>query len=94
MDDNDKKLYECNRKTIGITIVYPVERYKNTSRERLEIVCFYQSRSGQFIHNCRGVSIESLIERIKLVWRIDPLSDYAFHGVSTIVVFRFYYIIY
>ena len=40
---DDKNLYEYSKKVLEIDLVCPVERYKNTSKKRLEIVCFYQS---------------------------------------------------
>ena len=67
-------------------LVCPVERYKNTSKKRLELVCFYQSGLGQsIIYNQRGISIEPLIEHIKSVFRIDPLPVRGFHAVSALV---------
>ena len=63
-----------------------VERYKITPKERLELVCFYQSVLGQNIYNQRGISIEPLIEHIKSVFRIDPLPARGFHTVSAIVL--------
>jgi hypothetical protein len=81
-----KKLYEYSKKTFGIDIVCPVERYESTSKERLEIVCFYQSALGQAIYDRRGISIEPLIEHIKSVFRIDPLPVRGFNPVSAIVL--------
>ena len=83
---DDKKLYEYSKKTLGIDLVCPVERYENTSKERLELVCFYQSVLGQAIYSHRGISIEPLIEHIKSVFRIDPLSVRGLHTVSAIVL--------
>ena len=40
---DDNNLYKYSKKVLGIDLVCPVERYKSTSKERLEIVCFYQS---------------------------------------------------
>ncbi len=70
---DDKKLYEYSKKTLKIDLVCPVERYKGTSKKRLELVCFYESVLGQAIYNQRGISIEPLIEHIKSVFRIDQL---------------------
>ena len=83
---DDRKLYEYSRKALGIGLVCPVERYKNTPKYRLDIVCFYQSTSGQSIYNQRGISVEPLIEHIKSVFRIDPLPARGFHKVSSIVL--------
>ena len=46
-----KKLYEYSKKALGIDLVCPVERYKSTSKKRLEIVCFYESEIGQSIYS-------------------------------------------
>jgi hypothetical protein len=84
---DDKKLYEYSKKTLGIDLVCPIERYESTSKKRLEFVCFYQSIVGQAIYNRRRISIEpSLIEHIKSVFRIDPLPVYGFQSVSAIVL--------
>jgi hypothetical protein len=64
-----------------------VERYKSTSKEILELVCFYESALGQAtIYNQRRISIEPLIEHVKTVFRIDPLSVREFQSVSAIVL--------
>ncbi len=81
-----KKLYEYSKKTFGIDLVCPVERYESTSKKRLELVCFYQSALGHAIYNKRGISVEPLIEHIKSVFRIDPLPVRGFHAVSAIVL--------
>ena len=74
------------KRHLGMDLVCPVERYKNTSKKRLELVCFYQSALGQSIYNQRGISIEPLIEHIKSVFRIDPLPVRGFHAVSAVVL--------
>ncbi len=81
-----KKLYEYSKKTLGIDLVCPVERYESTSKKRLELVCFYQSVLGQTIYTKRRTSIEPLIEHIKSVFRIDPLPARGFHKASAIVL--------
>jgi hypothetical protein len=62
-------------------VVCPLERYKITSKERLELVCFYESKLGKNVYSQRRISIEPLIEYIKSVFRIDPLSVHGFHDV-------------
>ena len=52
----DKKLYEYSKKVLGIDLVCPVERYENTPKKRLELVCFYQSTLGQAIYSRRRIS--------------------------------------
>ena len=81
-----RKLYEYSKKVLGIDLVCPVERYKSTSKKRLEIVCFYQSTLGQAIYSQRRISIEPSIEHIKSVFRIDPLPERGFRKVSAIVL--------
>jgi hypothetical protein len=84
---DDKKLYEYSKKALGMALVCPLERYENTSKKRLEIVCFYDSQIGQAIYSRRRISIEpSLIEHIKSVFKIDPLSTRGLHKVSAIVL--------
>jgi len=62
---DDKELYEYSKKVLGIDLVCPVERYKSTSKKRLDLVCFYESEIGQAIYSHRRISIEPLIEHIK-----------------------------
>ncbi len=80
-----KKLYEYS-KELGIDMICPIKRYKSTSKKRLELVCFYQSTLEKAIYNQRRISIEPLIEHIKSVFRIDPLSVQGFHVVSAIIL--------
>jgi hypothetical protein len=67
-------------------LVCPLERYKITSKERLELVCFYESKLGKNVYSQRRISIEPLIDYIKSVFRIDPLSVHGFHAVYAIVL--------
>ncbi len=83
---DDKKLYEHSKKVLGIDLVCPVERYKSTPKKRLELVCFYESALGQSVYSQRRISIESLIEHIKSVFKIDPLPAHGFHKISAIVL--------
>ena len=83
---DDKKLYRYSKKALRVDLVCPLERYENTSKKRLELVCFYQSILGQAIYSQRRISIEPLIEHIKSVFRIDPLPVHRVHRVSAIVL--------
>jgi hypothetical protein len=79
-----KELYDYS-KSIGNRLgLSSVERYKSTSKKRLELVCFYESSLGQTIYNRRRISIEPLIEHIKSVFRIDPLRVRGFYTVFAI----------
>jgi hypothetical protein len=83
---DDKNLYKYSKKVLEIDLVCPVERYKSTSKARLELVCFYQSDLGQAIYSQRRISIEPLIEHLKYGFRIDPLPTRGLHTVSAIVL--------
>jgi len=80
-----KELYEYS-KGLGIVLVCPLLKDMKDSKKRLELVCFYQSALVQAIYSQRRISIEPLIERIKSVFRIDPLSVCGFQPVSAIVL--------
>ena len=81
---DDQKLYELSR-DLGFQLVCPVRRYKNTTKERQELVDFYQSALGQAIYSKRGISIEPLIEHIKSVFRIDPVPTRGYDKATYIV---------
>jgi hypothetical protein len=83
---DDKKLYEYSKKALGMDLVCPLERYENTPKKRLELLCFYNSVLGQAIYNQRRISVEPLIEHIKSVFRLDHLPARGFHKVSAIVL--------
>jgi hypothetical protein len=85
-DYDDKKLYGHSKKVLGIDLVCPVERYENTPKKRLELVCFYKSALGQAIYSQRRISIGPLIEHIKSVFRNGSLPTRGFHKVSAIVL--------
>ncbi len=82
---DDKNLYKYRKKVLGIDVVCPVERYKSTSKKRLELVCFYQSALGQAIYSQRNIR-RAVDRHIKSVFRIDPLPVRGFHKVSAIVL--------
>ena len=69
---DDQNLYDLSM-DLGFQLVCPVRRYKNTPQERINLIDFYESALGQTIYSKRSTSIESIIEHIKLVFRIDPL---------------------
>jgi hypothetical protein len=69
---DDHKLYDLS-KGMGFQLVCPVQRYENTTADRIKLVEFYESNVGQAIYSLRSISIEPLIEHIKSVFRIDPL---------------------
>jgi hypothetical protein len=82
---DDHELYDLSRDR-GFQLVCPVQRYKNTSEDRIKLVEFYESKLGQTIYSCRSKSIEPLIEHIKSVFRIDPLPVRGYNKASAIVL--------
>ena len=61
--DDHELLYDLSS-SMGFQLVCPVQRYKNTSIERIKLIEFYKSEVGQAIYSQRGKSIEPLIEHI------------------------------
>jgi hypothetical protein len=82
---DDQSLYESSLK-MGFQLVCPIHRYKNTSEERLQLVDFYESPLGQAIYSKRRISVEPLIEHIKSIFRIDPVTTRGFDNVRGIVL--------
>ena len=58
---------------------------ENTGRAP-ELIDFYQSSLGQVVYSRRCISIEPLIEHIKSVFRIDPVSVRGYDKVRGIVL--------
>ena len=82
---DDNKLYDLRTKR-GFELVCPVQRYKNTPKNRLELIQFYESELGQAIYSWRSKSIEPLIEHIKSIFRIDPLPVRGYQKAAGIVL--------
>src|SRR6476620_7115026 len=82
---DDHKLYDLSTKR-GFELVCPVQRYKNTPNNRLELIQFYESELGQIIYSWRSKSIEPLTEQIKDVFKIDPLSIRGYQKAAGIVL--------
>jgi len=84
--DDDHKLYNLSIDK-GFELVCPVsEIYKHTSSDRLRLIEFYESELGQVIYSWRGISVEPLIEHIKDVFKIDPLSIRGYQKAAGIVL--------
>ncbi len=58
---DNKKLYEYSKDVMRLDLVCPVERYKNTPKDRLGLVCFYESALGQSIYDRRRISVECFV---------------------------------
>ena len=84
--DDDHKLYNLSI-TRGFEIVCPVsEIYNHTSNERLQLIEFYESKLGQVIYSWRGISVEPLIQHIKDIFKIDPLTVRGYQKAAGIVL--------
>jgi Transposase DDE domain len=84
---DDHKLYDLSIHRRGFELVCPVsEIYNNTSSDRLQLIEFYESELGQVIYSWRGISVEPLIEHIKDVFKIDPLSTRGYQKAAGIVL--------
>ena len=83
---DDHKLYDLSTKR-GFEIVCPVsEIYNHTSNERLQLIEFYESKLGQVIYSWRGISVEPLIQHIKDIFKIDPLTVRGYQKAAGIVL--------
>jgi hypothetical protein len=84
---DDYKLYDLSINRRGFELVCPVpEIYNNTSSDRLQSMDFYVSELGQAIYSWRSISVESLIERIKDVFKIDLLPIRGYQKAAGIVL--------
>ena len=93
---DDHKLYDLSTKR-GFELVCPVQRYKNTPNNRLELIEFYESELGQIIYSWRSKSIEPLIEHIKDIFKIDPLPVGGYQkaaGITLLSVLIYQIIVY
>jgi hypothetical protein len=82
---DDQKLYDLSINR-GFELICPVQRYVNTSTKRLQLIEFYESELGQAIYSLRSKSIEPLIEHLKHVFRIDPLTIRGKHKAAGLVL--------
>jgi hypothetical protein len=82
---DDQKLYDLSINR-GFELICPVQRYVNTSTKRLQLIEFYESELGQAIYSWRSKSIEPLIEHLKWVFRIDPLTIRGYHKAAGLVL--------
>jgi Transposase DDE domain len=94
---DDHKLYNLSI-TRGFEIVCPVsEIYNHTSNERLQLIEFYESKLGQVIYSWRGISVEPLIQHIKDIFKIDPLTVRGYQkaaGITLLSVLLYQIIVY
>jgi hypothetical protein len=82
---DDHGLYDLS-KDMEFRLLCPIQRYKNTSPDRIKLIEFYESNVGQSIYSLRSTSIEPLIGHIKSVFRIDPVPVRGYEKVCAIVL--------
>ena len=83
---DDHKLYNLSIGR-GFELVCPVSQiYNHTSSDRLQLIEFYESELGQQIYSWRGISVEPLIEHIKDVFKIDPLTVRGYQKAAGLVL--------
>jgi len=79
---DDWKLYDYTRQR-DARLVCPIQRYRHTKGERLELIRFYRSRKGSSVYSARGVSIEPLFECVKETFGISSVPVIGFENVSS-----------
>ena len=83
---DDRKLYEYSRKALGMDLVCPVERYKNTPKRGLSL-CAFINLDWDSPSATREGDIYRAIDRTHQVsLGIDPLPVRGFHAVSAVVL--------
>ena len=83
---DDYKLYNLSIDR-EFELVCPVSQiYSHTSSDRLQLIEFYESELGQEIYSWRGISVEPLIEHIKDVFKIDPLTVRGYQKAAGLVL--------
>ena len=83
---DDHKLYNLSIGRRGFELVCPVSEIYNNTSDRLRLIEFYESELGQIIYSWRGISVEPLIEHIKDVFKIDPLSIRGYQKAAGLVL--------
>ncbi len=82
---DDRNLYDLSI-VMGFQLVCPMRRYRNTPKERLQLVDFYESPLGQIAYLKRSISIEPLIQHIKSIFRMDPPSVKGYDKICNIIL--------
>jgi hypothetical protein len=82
---DDYKLYELSI-DFGFQFVCPVQSYKNTSEERLQLIDFYKSALRQVAYSKRSTSIYPLVEHIKAIFRLDSLPVRGYDKIYSVIL--------
>jgi hypothetical protein len=86
---DDQTLYDFTHQR-GARLICPICRYRHTKGERLKLIKFYRSRTGQKIYRTRSPSIEPLIQCIKDAFGISVMPVYGFENVRSYVLMCFF----
>jgi len=82
---DDGSLYESTN-NYGMRLICPIKKYHRTPPERLKLVEFYNSETGQELYSQRKISIEPLFEIIKDTFNIRVLPVKGFENVQSFVL--------
>jgi hypothetical protein len=85
---DDHKLYDLSihRRRFELVVCPVSQIYNHTSSDRLQLIEFYESELGQAIYSWRGILVEPLIEHIKDIFKIDPLSMRGYQKAAGLVL--------
>ena len=82
---DDGSLYESSENN-GMKLICPIKKYNRTPPDRLKLVEFYNSKTGQELYSQRKISIEPLFEILKDTFNIRVLPVQGFEKVKSFVL--------
>lgn len=82
---DDGKLYQHSEEN-NLRLVCPIKKYDSTPPDRLELIEFYNSETGQKIYSDRKISIEPLFEILKSTFGIRVMPVSGFENVKSFVL--------
>ena len=82
---DDGSLYESSKNN-GMKLICPIKKYHRTPPDRLKLVEFYNSDTGQKLYSQRKISIEPLFEILKDTFNIRVLPVKGFEKVESFVL--------
>ena len=82
---DDGSLYKSTN-NYGMKLICPIKKYHRTPPDRLKLVEFYNSETGQELYSQRKISIEPLFEILKDMFNIRVLPVKGFANVQSFVL--------
>ncbi len=82
---DDGSLYHFSNKR-DLRLITPIKHYPRTPPERIKLVEFYNSVTGQELYRYRKISIEPLFEYIKDMFDIRTVPVKGLHNVKSFVL--------